>query len=110
MALPKTCRQPGLTNPPRSRPMLSASSKRETWQPRNGDRFGESLSLYGNFLAIGCPKREDVWLHTGTSWTDWEGEDVGAVYLYRRDSSEMAFYFFQVISRLFRYVVVYVSS
>ncbi|CAM9244645.1 unnamed protein product, partial [Sphacelaria rigidula] len=62
---------------------------------RSGDRFGESLGLYGNFLAVGCPKREDVWLHTGTSWTDWEGQDVGAVYLYRRDSSETAFYLFQ---------------
>ncbi|CAM9102436.1 unnamed protein product [Scytosiphon promiscuus] len=64
-------------------------------QPRSGDRFGESVSLYGNFLAVGCPGREDTWLHTGTVPTNWEGEDVGAVYLYRRDSAENAFAFFQ---------------
>lgn len=65
-------------------------------QARAGDRFGESVSLYGNFLAVGCPGREDTWLHTGKVATDWEGEDVGAVYLYRRDSAENAFLFFQV--------------
>ncbi|CAM9122390.1 unnamed protein product, partial [Hapterophycus canaliculatus] len=64
-------------------------------QPRSGDRFGESVSLYGNFLVVGCPGREDTWLHTGTVPTDWEGGDVGAVYLYRRDSAENAFSFFQ---------------
>lgn len=65
-------------------------------QPRTGDRFGESLSVYGNFLVVGCPQREETWLHTGTEATDWEGEDVGAVYVYRRDSAEGAFSFFQV--------------
>lgn len=54
------------------------------------------MSLFGNFLAIGCPGREDTWLHTGKVATDWEGEDVGAVYLYRRDTAEGAFSFFQV--------------
>eukprot|EP00752_Nemacystus_decipiens_P003960 g3626.t1 len=64
-------------------------------EPRDGDRFGESVSLFGNFLAIGCPGREDTWLHTGKVATDWEGEDVGAVYLYRRNTVEGAFSFFQ---------------
>lgn len=54
------------------------------------------MSLFDNFLAIGCPGREDTWLHTGKVATDWEGEDVGAVYLYRRDTVESAFAFFQV--------------
>lgn len=66
-------------------------------QPRAGDRFGESVSLYGNFLAVGCPGREDTWIHTGKVATDWLGEDVGAVYLYRRDNPEDAFSLFQVL-------------
>lgn len=65
-------------------------------QPRAGDRFGESVSLFDNFLAIGCPGREDTWLHTGKVATDWEGADVGAVYLYRRNTAEGVFSFFQV--------------
>ncbi|CAM9763265.1 unnamed protein product [Pylaiella littoralis] len=64
-------------------------------QPRAGDRFGESVSLYGNFLAVGCPGREDTWIHTGKVATDWEGADVGAVYLFRRNDAESAFSFFQ---------------
>lgn len=65
-------------------------------KPRPGDSFGQSISLYENFLVVGCPGREDTWLHTGKVTTDWEGEDVGGVYLYRRDSAEKAFSFFQV--------------
>lgn len=65
-------------------------------KPRSGDRFGESVGVYENFLVVGCPGREDSWLHTGRVKTDWEGGDVGGVYLYRRDSSEKAFSFFQV--------------
>lgn len=68
-------------------------------QPRSGDNFGQSISLYENFLVVGCPGREDTWLHTGKVATDWEGEDVGGVYLYRRDSAEKAFSFFQVRRR-----------
>ncbi|CAM9924718.1 unnamed protein product, partial [Discosporangium mesarthrocarpum] len=65
------------------------------YEARSGDSFGHSLSLYENFLVVGCPGREDTWLHTGREGHDWEGTDVGAVYLYRRDSSEKPYYFFQ---------------
>lgn len=46
---------------------------------------------------LGCPGREERWLHTGRRRTSWEGENVGAVYLYRRDTTESAFNFFQVM-------------
>lgn len=80
--------------PPRRLVQLLQTSH---YKPRSGDRFGESVSLYENFLVVGCPGREDTWLHTGKVATDWEGEDVGGVYLYRRDSAEKAFSFFQVM-------------
>lgn len=80
-------------------PPVAATKFASHFKPRAGDRFGESLSVYGNFLVVGCPQREDTWLHTGTVTADWEGEDVGAVYVYRRDSAEGSFSFFQVKKR-----------
>ncbi|CAM9348358.1 unnamed protein product, partial [Phaeothamnion confervicola] len=57
---------------------------------RAGDACGYSLQLYGNLIAVGCPGRDGAWRHTRRLAGDG-GADVGAVYVYRRASSEQLF-------------------
>jgi len=44
-------------------------------EPRTGDRFGSSLAIAGDLLAVGAPGRDE------------DGSSAGAVYLFRRDGA-----------------------